>query len=193
LAAKHNLPIHVRSSFYPERSGTWVVPQDHLGESMMEQVDVAGVVSDTEQVKFTLQNVPDQPGVAAKIFGALSKASVVVDVIVQDISPSGLLNVSFTVGQKDLLVAQESLNGLVKNYFPDMQVSQEQKLAKVSIVGVGMQHHPGVASKMFEILAENGINIKLITTSEIKVSCLIDEDYVKKAVTCLHKGFHLED
>ena len=74
-----------------------------------------------------------------------------------------------------------------------MRVSQEQNLAKVSIVGVGMQHHPGVASKMFEILAENGINIKLITTSEIKVSCLIDEDYVKKAVTCLHKGFHLED
>jgi aspartate kinase len=159
----------------------------------MEQVVVAGVAADTAQVKLTLRDVPDGPGMAALIFGSLSKASIVVDVIVQDIPSNGLLTVSFTVGKVDHLKAKQVLDRLREHpKFEAMKVIEEAALAKVSIVGVGMQHHPGVAAKMFQILADAGINITLITTSEIKVSCLIAESMVKKAVESLHRGFELQ-
>lgn len=187
LAAKYRLPLHVRSSFDPVE-GTHVISQESLG-GKMEQVVVAGIAADAEQVKFTLQNLPDQPGVAAQVFGALSQAAIVVDIIVQDMPSNGSLTVSFTVGATDFLPAQKVLEGLK---FSETRIVAEQNLAKVSIVGVGMQHHPGVAAKMFGLLGEAGINIKLITTSEIKVSCLIEEALMKKAVECLHRGFELE-
>jgi aspartate kinase len=190
LAAKYRLPLHVRSSFVPVE-GTRVVAQSELGEKM-EQVVVAGVAADGAQVKFTLQNLAEQAGVAAKIFGALSDAAIVVDVIVQDVSTSGRLTVSFTVGRTDSLKARAVLEDLKKASFPEMSIVEEKDLAKVSIVGVGMQHHPGVASKMFGLLAKAGINIKLITTSEIKVSCLISDSLMQSAVECLHDGFGLE-
>ncbi len=189
LAAKYKLPLHVRSSFNLSVEGTRVVPQEALGD-IMEQVVVAGVAADVAQTKFTLQNVPDGPGVAAKVFGALSSASIVVDVIVQDVPANGLLTLSFTVGKTDHLKARQVLEGLAKD-FPSLKIAEERDLAKVSVVGVGMQHHPGVASKMFALLAQAGINIVLITTSEIKISCLIAESQVKKAVECLHQGFEL--
>ncbi len=189
LAAKYKLPLHVRSSFNPVE-GTRVVSQEALG-SEMEQVVVAGVAADTSQTKLTLQNLQDGPGVAAKVFGALSAAAIVVDVIVQDVPVSGMLTLSFTVGKADHLKAKQVLDDLKANNFNSMKIVEEKSLAKVSIVGVGMQHHPGVASKMFALLAEAGINIVLITTSEIKVSCLIAEEHVKRAVECLHKGFEL--
>jgi aspartate kinase len=188
LAAKYKLRLHVRSSFDPVE-GTRVVPMEALGA--MEQVVVAGVAADGAQVKLSLQNVADGPGVAARIFGALSKAAIVVDVIVQDVPSNGLLTVSFTVGKGDFLRARQVLEELRSNAFPGMRIAAEEDLAKVSIVGVGMQHHPGVASRMFELLASAGINIKLITTSEIKVSCLIAGAEMKKAVECLHRGFEL--
>lgn len=191
LAAKYKMPLHVRSSFDPVE-GTRVVSQDSLG-SAMEQVVVAGVAADVAQVKLTLQNVPDRPGMAAKIFGALSAGAVVVDVIVQDAPSNGVLTVSFTVGKADHLKARQVLDSLRARELPEMRVLEEADLAKVSIVGVGMQHHPGIASKMFELLAQAGINIKLITTSEIKVSCMIAAAEAKKAVECLHDGFGLED
>lgn len=190
LAAKYKVPLHVRSSFDPVQ-GTRVVSQEELGPKM-EQVIVSGVAADQAQVKFSLQNIPDRPGVAARVFGALSGASIVVDVIVQDIPSNGLLTVSFTVGKPDFLKAKQVLEDLHRQEFPEMRVTHEQELAKVSIVGVGMQHHPGVASKMFDLLAQAKINIKLITTSEIKVSCLIAGSEVKRAVECLHQGFQLE-
>ncbi len=189
LAAKYRLPLHVRSSFNPVE-GTRVVSQQALG-SQMEQVVVAGVAADQGQVKLTLQNVADQPGVAYKIFGALSEAQIVVDVIVQDVPANGLITVSFTVGKTDHLRARQVLDKLREGDFPAMKIVEEPNLAKVSIVGVGMQHHPGVASRMFALLAQAGINIKLITTSEIKVSCLIDNELTKKAVETLHRGFEL--
>jgi len=191
LAAKYRMPIHVRSSFNPVE-GTRVVAQDLLGKAL-EQVVVAGVAADGAQVKFTLQNLPDRPGMAARVFGALSKAAIVVDVIVQDVSASGMLTMSFTVGQTDALKSQQVLEELKRAdaTIAGLTVVEETGLAKVSIVGVGMQHHPGVASKMFELLAQAGINIKLITTSEIKVSCLIDGAFAQKAVECLHQGFEL--
>jgi aspartate kinase len=182
LAAKYKMPLHVRSSFDPVE-GTMVVSQEELG---MEQVVVAGVAADGGQAKFTLRNLPDEPGVAARVFGALSAAAIVVDVIVQDMPSNGRLTLSFTVGKSDFLKAKQVLETLQTDY------ASEQSLAKVSIVGVGMQHHPGVASKMFALLAQEKINIKLITTSEIKVSCLIDESQTKKAVECLHRGFDLD-
>ena len=191
IAAKFNLPLHVRSSFNPVE-GTWVVSQEELMSGKgMENVVVAGVAADKDQVKLTLQNIHDKPGQAARIFGALSKAAVVVDVIVQDIPSNGLLTVSFTVGKADYPKAKQVLDDLRAAEFGDMRVVEQTDLAKVSIVGVGMQNHPGVASKMFSLLAEAGINIQLITTSEIKVSCMISGADTKKAVECLHRGFEL--
>jgi aspartate kinase len=193
IAAKYKLPLHVRSSFDPVE-GTRVVSSELLGKGM-EQVMVAGVAADAGQTKFTLQDVPDGAGVAAKVFGALSRAAIVVDVIVsqiQGVSGSERLTMSFTVGRVDSLKAKQVLDGLKEGSFPTMKIVEEKSLAKVSIVGVGMQHHPGVASRMFALLAEAGINISLITTSEIKVSCLIDEARLKQAVECLHSGFGLD-
>ena len=158
----------------------------------MEQVVVAGVAADGGQVKLTLQNLPDSPGVAARIFGALSKSAIVVDVIVQDVPSNGALTVSFTVGKSDFLKARSVLEQLSAEAYPQMRLVEEQDLAKVSVVGVGMQHHPGVASQMFALLAEAGINIKLITTSEIKISCLIAGREMQRAVQCLHSGFGLD-
>jgi aspartate kinase len=189
LAAKYRLPLHVRSSFVPVE-GTRVVSQGLLGERM-EQVVVAGVAADAAQVKMTLQNISDAPGVAAQIFGALSAASIVVDIIVQDVPSQGVLTISFTVGRADHLKAKRVLDDLKQSGFASMRIVEEEGLAKVSVVGVGMQHHPGVASTMFHLLAQEGINIKLITTSEIKISCLITEEKVKQAVECLHRGFEL--
>jgi aspartate kinase len=168
LAAKFKLPLHVRSSFDPVE-GTRVVSQESLG-SAMEQVVVAGVAADVAQSKLTLQNIPAGPGVAAKVFGALSAASIVVDVIVQDIPSNGVLTISFTVGKTDTLRAHQILDGLRASVFPTMKIVEEKNLAKVSIVGVGMQNHPGVASRMFALLAE---------------------ERAKAAVECLHRGFEL--
>lgn len=190
LAAKYRVPLHVRSSFDPIE-GTRVMAQEQLGEKM-EQVVVAGVAADAGQVKFTLQNIVDGPGVAARIFGALSNAAIVVDIIVQDVQSSGTLTVSFTVGKTDSARTKQVLEDLRTDSFPSIRVVEEPDLAKVSIVGVGMQHHPGVASRMFALLAEAGISIKLITTSEIKVSCLIDGARMKSAVEMLHQGFGLD-
>ena len=189
IAAKYQIPLHVRSSFEPQE-GTRVVSREVIG-AKMENVVVVGVAADAGQVKLSLQDVPHLPGVAAKVFGALSFAAIVVDVIVQDVPSNGLLTLSFTVGKSDFLKARQVLDGLRGKEFPSMRIVEEPGLAKVSIVGVGMQHHPGVASKMFALLAEAGVNIKLITTSEIKISCLIAENEMKKAVECLHRGFEL--
>jgi aspartate kinase len=189
LAAKYQLPLHVRSSFNAVQ-GTRVIAKESLG-GQMEQVVVAGVAADAAQVKFTLQNVPDSPSFAAKVFGALSAALIVVDVIVQDVPANGFLTLSFTVGKADSLKAIKVLGILKEADFPMMKIVEGETLAKVSVVGVGMQHHPGVASKMFGILADAGIHIKLITTSEIKISCLVVESEMKRAVECLHRGFEL--
>jgi len=198
LAAKYQIPLHVRSSFQPV-PGTRVVSRDSLGEKM-EQVVVAGVAADPSQVKFTLQNLPESSGGVAKIFGALSEADIVVDIIVQDVpshrsaGPGQWGNggtLSFTVSKPDFLKARKVLEDLKETQLQGCRMVEEEGLAKVSVVGVGMQHHPGVASKMFALLAASGIPIKLISTSEIKISCLIAEGQMKQAVESLHRGFEL--
>ena len=190
IAAKYNLPLHVRSSF-DSIEGTRVVSQERLGGAM-EKVVVAGVAADAAQVKLTLQNLVEGPGVAAQLFGALSHAAIVVDIIVQDVPSSGMLTISFTVNRADHLKAKEVILSLSSPAFSQMRMVEELNLAKVSVVGVGMQNHPGVASKMFALLAQAGVSIKLITTSEIKISCLISDSQMKQAVECLHHGFELD-
>jgi aspartate kinase len=188
LGAKYGVAIHVRSSFDPIE-GTRVIPEERKN---MEQIMVSGVASDPSQVKWTLQNILDDSSSTARIFTALSEQSVIVDVIVQDFSTDGTLNLGFTVSEGDFLKSKNVLEQLQKKDFPSMKLQTERNLTKISIVGVGMQHHPGVASKMFSLLAKNGIKLRLITTSEIKISVLIESVHASKAVQVLHDGFELE-
>jgi aspartate kinase len=164
------------------------------GRNDLEEVVVAGVAGQANQAKLTLRNVTDAPGIAAKVFGALAREAVVVDVIVQDSGSEGRLTISFTVEETDRLTAHRVLDRLKASEpgFSNLEIHEDKGLAKVSIVGAGMQNNPGVASRMFEILAQAGVNILLITTSEIKVSCLVAGGDLKKAVAGLHAGFGLD-
>jgi len=188
FASKYKVPIHVRSSFSHEE-GTYVVDKD----VSMEKVVVSGVAYSKDQAQVTIKGVPDQPGIAAQIFGPISDAGIVVDVIIQNTAEDGLTDVTFTVTRTDL----ERTLDLTRETARRIGVREEDvvsgsSIAKVAIIGVGMQNHAGVASKMFRCLAENGINIILITTSEIKVSVVIDDRYTELAVRALHEAFELE-
>jgi aspartate kinase len=188
LAAKYKVPLHVRSSF-DTVEGTRVVPE---GSETMEQVVVSGVAADMNDAKITIMNLSDRAGLAHTIFEPLAKAAIVVDVIVQSGSTDGGMSLSFTVPKPDLSRALELVEKILRGSFPQMKVSSESDLAKVSIVGAGMRHHPGVAARMFGVLADAGINIKLISTSEIKITVLIDASKAKLAVERLHTAFELD-
>ena len=156
----------------------------------MEQVSVSGVTYDKNQAKITIVGVPDRPGIAAKIFGAIGDARIVVDMIIQNVSQEQLTDISFTVPKADLRRAVEIVGPLVKEIGArEMGVTED--IATVSIVGVGMKSHSGVASKMFMTLAGEGINIMMISTSEIRISCVIDAKYTELAVRSLHDAFEL--
>jgi aspartate kinase len=189
LAAKHQVPLHVRSSFNSIQ-GTRVVAQKDLGDRM-EHILVTGVAADVGQVQFTLQNLPEGSQVVAQVFRDLSRAAIVVDIIVQDTPMSQRFSLGFTVGKIDAQNVRAVLEKLKAEFYLEMKILENQDLAKVSIVGVGMQHHPGVAAKMFSLLAESGIEIKMISTSEIKISCVVLEEKMKEAVQALHRGFDL--
>jgi aspartate kinase len=184
---KYGVKIHVRSSFN-DNEGTWVVPE----ESAMEAVLVAGVTAARDEAKVTLIGVPDQPGVAAKIFKPLSEASIVVDMIIQTMSEGGRTDLTFTVPKNDLKRTVDLLKSKVPDLLGKSMVTDDA-IAKVSVVGVGMRSHAGVALRMFELLAEEGINIQLISTSEIKISIVCDVKYAELAVRVLHDGFGLGD
>ncbi len=186
FAAKYNVRIHVRSSF-EEEEGTWIVPEDEI----MEKVVVRGITVDTKESRITVVRVPDKPGIAAKLFKALGEAHIVVDMIVQNVSHEGYTDMSFTVSKGDAPKAEEIVRK-VATEIGAKEVVRDDKVAKVSIVGLGMRSSYGTAAKMFEILSKNGINIMAISTSEIKISCLIDEKYAELAVRALHEGF-IED
>jgi aspartate kinase len=182
---KYGVPIHVRSSFN-HNQGTWVVPE----EKQMEDVLVSGVAVDKNEAKVTLIGVPDKPGIAAKIFRPLSDASIVVDMIIQNMSAEGRTDLTFTVPRGDLKRAVD----LIKQALPELAeggIKTDDGIAKVSVVGVGMRSHAGVAQKTFEILAQEGINILMISTSEIKISVVVDAKYAELAVRVLHDGFEL--
>jgi len=184
---KYDVPIHVRSTFETSE-GTWVVPE----EKLMEQVVVSGVTLNRDEAKVTVREVPDDPGVAARLFSPLSDAGIVVDMIIQNISEQGHTDMTFTVPRGDLKRTIEILSSqageLCKN---GEALSWDDKIAKVSVVGVGMRSHAGVALRMFELLAAERINIQMISTSEIKISCVIDEKYSELALRALHDGFGL--
>jgi aspartate kinase len=182
---KYGVKIHVRSSFN-DHEGTWVVPE----ERQMEAVLVSGVAVDKNEAKVTLLGVPDKPGIAAQIFRPLSEASIVVDMIIQNISDAGRTDLTFTVPRVDLKRTVE----LIRHALPEMAeagIRTDDHIAKVSVVGVGMRSHAGVALKTFELLAAEGINILMIATSEIKISCVVEAKYAELAVRVLHDGFQL--
>ncbi len=186
FAMKYSVPVVVRSSFN-DNPGTLVTKEDEE----MEKVVVSGVAYDKNQVKLTIMSVPDKPGIAAKIFNAIANANVVVDMIVQNVGSDGkATDISFTVPKTDSKKALNITEDISKE-LGAKKVDMREDIAKVSVVGVGMRTHSGVAAKMFETLAKHGINIMMISTSEIKVSCVIDAKYTELAVRVLHEAFDL--
>ncbi len=191
VGKKFGVDIIVRSTF-SDNPGTLITSEDKIQEwrKKMEDVVVTSVTFDKNQAKLSVLDVPDHPGIAAKIFGGLAKGGINVDMIIQSAATEKFNDISFTVSSSDLKKAMVIL-GKVKKVLKAKAVIYDDKIAKVSIVGVGMRSHAGVAAKMFNIMAKNKINIEMISTSEIKVSCVVKESDVSKAVECLHKGFGL--
>ncbi len=187
MAMKHRVRVQVRSSFQ-DGPGTLVVDEDEI----VEQAVVSGIAYSRDEAKITLLKVPDRPGVAAKIFGSLAEAAINVDMIVQNVSPEGdRTDLTFTVGKADL----ERAVGVIKEKCTDLgyfDLLADANVVKVSVIGVGMRSHAGVAQQMFNALAEKGINIQVISTSEIKVSVLIAEDYTELALRSLHTAYGLD-
>ncbi len=183
FAKRYQVPVHVRSSFSPDE-GTWLIHE----ELNMEDVTVSGVTSDLDQVKITVQHVPDRPGLAAKLFGPIAADNVVVDMIIQNASAEGYTDLTFTVPKGDAQKALERVKAAVPELGAKNVVS-DSDVAKVSIVGLGMRSHAGVAARMFETLSREGINIQMISTSEIKISVVIDAKYTELAVRVLHDAF----
>jgi aspartate kinase len=183
---KYAVPIHVRSSFN-DNEGTWVVPE----EKAMESVVVSGVTATRDEAKITLMGISDEPGVQAKVFRPLAAAGIVVDVIVQAYVQNGRTNLTFTLPTGDLARASDLLLKNCSDLCTAEQIKTESNLSKVSIVGLGMRSHAGVALKLFEILARENIHVHLISTSEIKISCIIEAKYAELAVRALHDGFEL--
>jgi aspartate kinase len=182
-ARNEGVVIHVRSSFNGE-TGTIVEGE----EAMMERAILSQVTYDAGESKLTLRDVPDQPGVAAKVFRGLADANVNVDMIVQNVSEAGRTDISFTVAKDDLPRAQKSVEGLVE-VLGARDVAVDEGIAKVSLVGAGMKSHPGIAARMFEALANAGVNIEMISTSSIRVSCVVPSASVKEAVAAVHEEF----
>ena len=187
FAARHNVPLVVQSSF-KEGQGTRVANED----ADMERMAVAGVTGDRNQAKLTIIGVPDRPGIAARVFGPVAEANIIVDMIIQNVGQGSLTDISFTVPRADLGRAMSLVQRVVKE-IEAKSVEVTEAIAKVSLVGVGMRSHSGVASRMFEVLSREGINIMMISTSEIKISCVIDEKYLELAIRALHAAFDLDE
>jgi aspartate kinase len=186
FAAKFNVPLEVNSSF-KEGKGTLVTREDED----MEAVAVSGVTGDRNQAKITVVGVPDKPGIAAALLGPVAKANILVDMIIQNVSHASLTDFSFTIPRVDVKRAMPIIQDVAKD-IGAKSVSVTEAIAKVSLVGVGMRSHSGVAAKMFEVLSREGVNIMMISTSEIKISCVIDEKYLELAMRALHAAFGLD-
>jgi aspartate kinase len=191
------VPLRVLSSFTPwdipideeSRSGTLITFEE---DEKMEQAVVSGIAFNRDEAKISLLGVPDKPGVAFQILGPVAEANIDVDVIIQNVSHDGRTDFSFTVPRGDHGRAMELLKATVGPAVGAAQVLGDSRICKVSIVGIGMRSHVGVASKMFRTLSEEGINIQMISTSEIKTSVVIDEKYMELAVRALHRAFELD-
>ena len=186
LAMRYKMPIHLRSSFEPI-AGTLVTEEDET----MERAAITGVAYNRDEAKVTIQGIPDHPGIAANVFGSVANAEINVDVIVQNVSEQGHTDITFTVPRSDFAATMKLLNATCEK-MQARNVVGDNTVAKVSIIGVGMRSHTGIAKKMFETLAQESINIQMITTSEIKVTVVIEEKHVDQAVRALHTAFGLD-
>ncbi len=185
LAMRNTMPIHLRSSF-EDMPGTLVTSEDET----MERASITGVAYNRDEAKITIRGIPDHPGIASDVFGPIARKDINVDVIVQNVSEDGTTDITFTVPRGDFALAMNTLKDICKE-MKARNVKGDDTVAKVSIIGVGMRSHSGVARQMFEVLAKEGINIQMITTSEIKITVVIDEKQVNLAVRALHRAFEL--
>jgi aspartate kinase len=182
---RHGVRIHVRSSL-SDAEGTWIVSQEEL----MEQPIISGIAHDTTEAEVTILAVPDRPGIAARVFRGLADVGVNVDMIVQNVSAEGHTDISFTLPSSELPRARRVLEPLAEEIGAG-GVASDSEIAKISLVGAGMKTHPGVAADMFEALAENGINIGIISTSSVRISCVVPLGDVERAVQAVHDRFSL--
>ena len=188
IAMLHRVPVRVLSTFDPDAGGTLLCDE----EEIVEKKPVSGIAYSRDEAKITLHRIADQPGIAAKIFGPLADAGVNVDMIVQNVSPDGKkTDLTFTVSRTELQRALDAIEK-ARDIISYRDITSAADVAKISIIGIGMRAHPGVAQTMFRTLAEKGINIQVISTSEIKVSVLIAEEYVELAVRALHSAYELD-
>jgi aspartate kinase len=186
IARRYGVPLHVRAAFN-DAEGTWIGEEDQI---MLEKAIVSGVTHDTSEAKATVIGVPDRPGVAARVFRALADAGVNIDMIVQNSSADGTTDITFTLPKTDLPAAEPTLEGL-REEIGARGIAYDPDVAKVSLIGAGMKSHPGVAADMFEALAGAGINIEIISTSSIRVSCVVRAADVERAVSAVHEKFRL--
>jgi aspartate kinase len=189
FAGKYRVKLRVLSSFEEEGDGTLITFEE---DDKMEQAIISGIAFNRDEAKITVRGVPDKPGIAYQILGPISEANVDVDMIIQNVGMDDSTDFSFTVHRNEFDKAMDILKNQVQNHIGARNVVGDNKTAKVSVVGVGMRSHVGIASKMFRTLAEEGINIQMISTSEIKISVVIDEKYLELAVRVLHKAFDLD-
>ena len=189
FAGKYKVKLRVLSSFEEEGEGTLITFED---DKTMEQAIISGIAFNRDEAKITVIGVPDKPGIAYQILGPISEANIDVDIIIQNVGTAGTTDFSFTVHRNEFTKAMEILKNKVQPHIGAKDVIGDNKTAKVSVVGIGMRSHVGIASKMFRTLAEEGINIQMISTSEIKISVVIDEKYLELAVRVLHKAFDLD-
>jgi aspartate kinase len=189
FAGKYKVKLRVLSSFEEEGEGTLITFEE---DTKMEQAIISGIAFNRDEAKITVIGVPDKPGIAYQILGPVSEANIDVDMIIQNVGVDGATDFSFTVHRNEFTKAMDILKNQVQKHIGARDVIGDNKTAKVSVVGVGMRSHVGIASKMFRTLAEEGINIQMISTSEIKISVVIDEKYLELAVRVLHKAFNLD-
>ncbi len=189
FAGKYKVKLRVLSSFEEEGDGTLITFEE---DTAMEQAIISGIAFNRDEAKITVIGVPDKPGIAYQILGPVSEANIDVDIIIQNVGVGGATDFSFTVHRNEFAKAMDILKNKVQPHVGAKDVVGDNKTAKVSVVGIGMRSHVGIASKMFRTLAEEGINIQMISTSEIKISVVIDEKYLELAVRVLHKAFELD-
>ncbi len=189
FAGKYKVPLRVLSSFEDGGEGTLITFED---DAKMEQAVISGIAFNRDEAKITVMGVPDRPGIAYAILGPIGETNIDVDMIIQNASVNGTTDLSFTVHRNEYQKALDVLNNQVKDHIRAADIRGDDRICKVSMVGVGMRTHAGIASRMFRTLAEEGINIQMISTSEIKISVVIDEKYMELAVRALHKAFGLD-
>lgn len=192
FAGKYKVKLRVLSSFEEEGDGTLITFEENSKEDNMEDPIISGIAFNRDEAKITVLGVPDKPGIAYQILGPVADANIDVDMIIQNVGADGTTDFTFTVHKNEMNKALAILKDKVQGHIQAREIHGDDKIAKVSVVGVGMRSHVGIASQMFRTLAEEGINIQMISTSEIKIAVVIDEKYMELAVRVLHKAFELE-